>query len=164
MKGFNKVILAGNLTRDPELRYTAGGLAIARITVAVNRAWKDGQTGELKEEVNFIDVDALGKSAETIGQYLRKGRPILIEGRLKLDTWEDKQTQQKRSKLVVVLETFTFLDSGGTRDGGGEMPSGAPPAPRPRPQAPAAPPPPSSTGGGGEPDAMPPEEQDDVPF
>jgi len=119
MRGFNKVILAGNLTRDPELRYTPAGLAIAKFGLAVNRSWKDGQTGEMKEEVTFVDIDAFGKQVETIGQFLRKGRPILIEGRLRLDTWDDKQTQQKRSRLGVVLETFTFLDSGGTRDGGG---------------------------------------------
>lgn len=160
MKGFNKVILAGNLTRDPELRYTPRGMAIAKFGLAVNRSWKDAETGELKEEVTFVDIDAFGKSAEAIGQYLRKGRPILIEGRLRLESWEDKQTQQKRSKLGVVLETFSFLDSGGTREGGsgGEAPA----APSPRPARPAAPTPPPSSGGG-DADAMPPEE-DDVPF
>src|SRR3954462_10378599 len=152
MANFNKVILAGNLTRDPELRYTPKGTAIAKLGLAINRTWRN-EAGETKEEVTFVDVDAFGRTAETIGQYLKKGRPILIEGRLKLDTWEDKQTHQKKSKLVVVLETFTFLDSGGTRDGGGDMSSSAPPAPRPRPQAPAAPPPPNTGGGGGEPDA-----------
>jgi single-strand DNA-binding protein len=143
MKGFNKVILAGNLTRDPELRYTPRGLAIAKFGLAVNRSWKDGETGELKEEVTFVDIDAFGKSAEAIGQYLRKGRPILLEGRLKLDTWDDKQTQQKRSKLGVVLETFTFLDSGGTREGGsGGEPAASNPRPsRPPASAPSAPPP-----------------------
>src|SRR5437762_8127078 len=105
MASFNKVILMGNLTRDPELRYTPKGTAIAKIGVAVNRTWRT-ETGEQKEEVTFVDVDAFGKQAETIGQYLKKGRPILIEGRLKLDQWEDKQTQQKKSKLGVVLESF----------------------------------------------------------
>jgi single-strand DNA-binding protein len=164
MRGFNKVILAGNLTRDPELRYTPAGLAIAKFGLAVNRSWKDAQTGETKEEVTFVDIDAFGKQAETIGQFLRKGRPILIEGRLKLDTWDDKQTQQKRSKLGVILETFSFLDSGGTRDGGGapgsEM-SAPPPSPsRPRPQTSA----PSAAPSGADADVMPPEEPDDVPF
>src|SRR5678810_774584 len=124
MNGFNKVILAGNLTRDPELRYTPSGTAIARFGLAVNRKWKDSQTNEMKEEVTFVDIDAFGRQAETIGQYLKKGRPILIEGRLRLDTWDDKQTQQKRSKLGVVLESFSFLDSG-TREGGGDFAGGA---------------------------------------
>ena len=81
MRGFNKVILAGNLTRDPELRYTPTGLAIAKFGLAINRSWKD-EAGNLKEEVTFVDIDAFGKQAETIGQYLKKGRPILIEVRL----------------------------------------------------------------------------------
>jgi len=148
MASFNKVILAGNLTRDPELRYTPKGTAIARLGIACNRKW-NSETGEMKEEVTFVDVDAFGKTAETIGQYLKKGRPILIEGRLRYDTWEDKQSGQKKSKLGVVLESFQFLDSGGGR---GE---GAAPAPsRPAPPAPAP------EGG----DAEPPAEHDDVPF
>jgi single-strand DNA-binding protein len=160
MNGFNKVILAGNLTRDPELRYTPGGMAIAKFGLALNRKWKDTQSGEMKEEVTFVDVDAFGKQAETIGNYLKKGRPILVEGRLKLDQWDDKQTQQKRSRLGVVLEAFTFLDSGnrgegGDFAGGGSQGGGAPSA-RPRPQQSA--PPPTNTGGD-----LPPEE-DDVPF
>jgi single-strand DNA-binding protein len=151
MASFNKVILAGNLTRDPELRYTPKGTAVARIGVACNRKWKS-ETGEMKEEVTFVDVDAFGKTAETIGQYLKKGRPILIEGRLRYETWEDKQTKQKRSKLGVVLENFQFMDSGGGRGEGGE---GAP-APA-RPAAASVPVP-----EGGEADA--PHEGDDVPF
>jgi single-strand DNA-binding protein len=160
MNGFNKVILAGNLTRDPELRYTPGGMAIAKFGLAVNRKWKDSQSGEMKEEVTFVDIDAFGKQAETIGNYLKKGRPILVEGRLKLDQWDDKQTQQKRSRLGVVLEAFTFLDSGNREGdgsgGGGYSGGGGAPSARPRPQQAA--PPPASTGAD-----MPPEE-DDVPF
>jgi single-strand DNA-binding protein len=151
MASFNKVILAGNLTRDPELRYTPKGTAIARLGIACNRRWKS-ETGEMKEEVTFVDVDAFGKTAETIGQYLKKGRPILIEGRLRYDTWEDKQSGQKKSKLGVVLETFQFLDSGGGR---GE---GASEAPRPRPAPGATPAAPEPADG----DAPP--ESDDVPF
>jgi single-strand DNA-binding protein len=117
MASFNKVILMGNLTRDPELRYTPKGTAIARLGLAVNRSWKT-ETGELKEEVTFVDVDAFGRQAETIGQYMKKGRPLLIEGRLKLDQWDDKQTGQKRSRLLVVLETFKFVDSGQRSEGG----------------------------------------------
>jgi single-strand DNA-binding protein len=107
----------------------------------------------MKEEVTFVDVDAFGKTAETIGQYLKKGRPILIEGRLRYETWEDKQTKQKKSKLGVVLETFQFLDSGGGRGGDG---SEAPPA---RPAVASASAPASDAG-----DADAPHEGDDVPF
>ena len=110
MANFNKVILAGNLTRDPELRYTPKGTAIARIGMAINRTWKT-ETGESKEEVTFVDVDAFGRQAEVIAQYMKKGRPLLVEGRLKLNEWEDKNTHQKVSKLRVVLEGFTFIDS-----------------------------------------------------
>ncbi|HTG43994.1 MAG TPA: single-stranded DNA-binding protein [Verrucomicrobiae bacterium] len=116
MASFNKVILMGNLTRDPELRYTPKGMAIARITLAVNRQWKS-ETGEQKEEVAFIDVDAWGRSAETIAQYVKKGRPLLIEGRLRQDTWDDKQTGKKQSKILVTMESFKFVDSG-QREGG----------------------------------------------
>ncbi len=152
MASFNKVILAGNLTRDPELRYTPKGTAIARLGLACNRKWKS-ETGEMKEEVTFVDVDAFGKTAETIAQYLKKGRPILLEGRLRYETWEDKQTNQKKSKLGVVLENFQFLDSG--RGGeGGEAPS--------RPAAQTAKPP-VAPGDATEPDAAP-HEGDDVPF
>lgn len=152
MANFNKVILAGNLTRDPELRYTPKGTAIARLGLAINRKWKS-ETGEMKEDVTFVDVDAFGKTAEVIGQYLKKGRPILIEGRLRYETWEDKQSGQKKSKLGVVMETFQFLDSGGSRGEGGDAPA----APRSRPAAGSAPAP--EAGG----DAEPPHD-DDVPF
>lgn len=154
MRGFNKVILAGNLTRDPELRYTPTGLAIAKFGLAVNRSWKDDQ-GNLKEEVTFVDIDAFGKQAENIGQYCKKGTRILVEGRLRLDQWEDKQTNQKRSKLGVVLDSSIFLGDaqGGPREGGGDYPAAAP-RQRPASTAPAAAP---------DPDAVPPEE-DDVPF
>lgn len=148
MANFNKVILAGNLTRDPELRYTPKGTAIAKISLAINRTWKS-ETGEMKEEVTFVDVDAFGRTAENIGQYFKKGRPILIEGRLKLDQWEDKQTNQKRSKLGVVMENFQFMDSKGTGEGDA--------APRSRPAAPTK----SAPSADGD---APPPEDDDVPF
>ena len=152
MANFNKVILAGNLTRDPELRYTPKGTAIAKITVAINRSWKT-ETGETKEEVTFVDVDAFARQAEVIGQYFKKGRPILIEGRLRYDTWDDKQTNQKRSKLGVVLESFQFLDSGRAEG------SSSSDAPRSRPAAvPAAVAEPAA-----EPETVP-HEEDDVPF
>ena len=159
MQAFNKVILAGNLTRDPELRYTPSGTAIAKFGLALNRKWKDSQSGEMREEVTFVDVDAFGKQAELIGQYVKKGNPLLVEGRLKMDTWEDKQTQQKKSRLGVVMEGMTFLGTGGSRDGGdfgGGSGGGNPPSARPQQRS--APPPPQQSGGD-----MPPEE-DDVPF
>ena len=134
MSSFNKVILMGNLTRDPEMRVTPGGLAICKFTVAVNRKFrtKDGQD---KEEVAFVDVDCFERTAETIAKYFTKGKPILVEGRLKLDKWDDKKTGEKRSKLGVVLESFSFV-SGGRGDGAGaegDAPAGnyddsAPPA------------------------------------
>src|SRR5215475_13268289 len=132
MASFNKVILCGNLTRDPELRYTPKGTAVAKIGLAVNRTWV-GEDGQKKEEVSFIDVEAWGRQGEVIAQYMKKGRPLLIEGRLKLDTWEDKNTKQKVSKLKVVLESFSFIDS----NRGDGAPSAPPPS---RPQAPSAPP------------------------
>src|SRR6202030_404574 len=98
MASFNKVILMGNLTRDPEVRYTPKGTAVAKIGLAVNHRWTN-EAGEKKEEVTFVDVEAWGRQAETIGQYMTKGKPILIEGRLKLDSWDDKESGQKRSKM-----------------------------------------------------------------
>lgn len=111
MANFNKVILAGNLTRDPELRHTPKGTAVAKLGLAVNRSWTT-ETGEKREEATFVDVDAFGNQADTIAKYLRKGRSILVEGRLRMETWDDKATGAKRSKLGVVLESFSFLDSG----------------------------------------------------
>ena len=105
MANFNKVILAGNLTRDPELRYTPKGTAVVKFGMAINRTWKS-ETGESKEEVTFVDVDAWGRQAEVIAQYMRKGRPILVEGRLQLDSWEDKTTHEKKSKLKVSFGDF----------------------------------------------------------
>lgn len=131
MASFNKVILAGNLTHDPELRYTPKGTAVTKIRLAVNRVYTT-DSGEKKEEVTYVDVDAFARQAEVIHQYLKKGRPILVEGRLRYETWDDKQTGQKRSKLGVVLESFQFLDSQRTGEGGAAA------APRARPAQPAA--------------------------
>jgi single-strand DNA-binding protein len=156
MASFNKVILVGNLTRDPELRYTPKGTAIAKIGLAVNRTWRS-ESGEQREETTFVDVDIFGRTAENVGQYMRKGRPILIEGRLRLDTWDDKSTGQKRSRLGVVAETVQFL--GGGRDGGGEDY-----APRSAPQRPAGGPPPSPRPAPAPYDDGPPPDDDDVPF
>ncbi len=126
MASFNKVILLGNLTRDPELRYTPKGQAVAKLGLAVNRSYKT-ESGETREEVTFIDIDAWGKQAELIGQYLRKGNPLFVEGRLKLDQWDDKNTGQKVSKLRVVMENFQFV--GGQRGEGGPGGPGGGPAP-----------------------------------
>jgi single-strand DNA-binding protein len=153
MANYNKVLLMGNLTRDPELRYTPKGTAIAEIGLAINRKWKS-ETGEAKEEVTFVDVAAYGRTAEVIGQYLKKGRPIMIEGRLKFDQWDDKQTGQKRSKLRVVCESFEFLDSGNRGVEGGAPAAPRPARPAAAPNAPAAEP----VEGDGPP------ESDDVPF
>jgi single-strand DNA-binding protein len=108
MASFNSVIIVGNVTRDPELKYTPKGMAIARIGLAINRKFA-GEDGQQREEVTFVDVDAFGKQAETIGQHVRKGSSLLVDGRLKLDEWTDKQSGQKRTKLGVVLEGFQFL-------------------------------------------------------
>jgi len=155
MPSFNRVILAGNLTRDPELRYTPKGTAVARFTLAVNRTYTT-ETGEKKEEVSFIDVDAWARQGEVIAQYLKKGRPVLVEGRLKQDTWEDKNTHQKQSKLKVVLESFSFLDSN-RGDTGGAAAEGA--RSRPAQAQPAA-----SSAPAQEPEADNPPSDDDVPF
>ena len=164
MASFNKVILLGNLTRDPDLRYTPKGQAVARLGLAVNRKYT-AESGETREEVTFIDIDAWGKQAEVISQYLKKGRALLVEGRLKLDQWDDKNTGQKVSKLRVVLESFQFVDGprGGAEGGPGGAPGSAPapvsgPARPARPSSPAPAPGDSPVGDG------PPAEVDDVPF
>ena len=158
MASYNKVILIGNLTRDPELRYTPKGVAIAKIGLAVNRSWRATASGEMKEEVTFIDVDSFGKQAETLGQYIKKGSPLMVEGRLRLDSWEDKQSGQKRTKLGVVMESFQFLDSPRNREGAQGGPSEAPPRGR------AATPPPSHSGGAASEDSGGAPDDDDVPF
>ena len=118
MASFNRVILVGNLTRDPELRYTPKGLAIAKIGLAVNRTWKN-ETGESKEEVTFVDIDAFGKQAETIGQYLKKGRSVYVEGRIKTRKYTDKDGVEKYATDIIANEMQML----GGREGAGE-PSG----------------------------------------
>ena len=113
MASFNKVILMGNLTRDPEVRYTPSGTAVTDIGLAVNRRWFDKANNHAKEETTFVDVTLWGRTAEVAGEYLSTGRPVLIEGRLQLDSWEDKESGQKRSKLKVIGEQMTML---GTKD------------------------------------------------
>jgi single-strand DNA-binding protein len=120
----NITILKGNLTRDPEVRYLQTGTAVATFGVAVNRKWKDDQ-GNQKEEVSFFDVEAWGKTAETVAQWFHKGSPILITGRLKQETWDDKQTGQKRSKVKIVLSQFDFCgDTKGAGSGVQQPPDG----------------------------------------
>jgi single-strand DNA-binding protein len=108
MASYNKVLLMGNLTRDPEMRYTPKGTAVARLGLAVNERFTTSD-GEQKESTTFVDVDVWGKQAETISQYLSKGSPIFIEGRLRLDSWDDKESGQKRSKLKVICDRFQFI-------------------------------------------------------
>ncbi len=115
MANFNKVMLMGNLTRDPEIRYTPKGTAVAEIGLAINRYFS-GENGEKREETTFVDVTLWGRTAEIAGEYLKKGRPVFIEGRLQLDSWEDKTSGQKRSKLKVIGEGMQLM---GSRPGGG---------------------------------------------
>ena len=170
MASFNKVMIMGNLTRDPEIKYTPKGTAIADIGLAVNRNYTT-ESGEKREEVTFIDVTLWGRVAEIVGEYCKKGRPLFVEGRLHLDTWDDKTTGQKRSKLKVVGENIQLLGSreggagggGGTGGGGGgehgeSRSEGRPPQqnrPASRPASPPARPP-------ADPDLDAPE--DDIPF
>jgi single-strand DNA-binding protein len=121
MASFNKVILIGNLTRDPELRVSTSGLSICKFSIAVSRKYKD------KEETTFVEIDAFGTTADNISKYFTKGKPILVEGRLKLDQWDDKESGKKRSKLGVVLESFQFI-GGGKGDSGDSYADTSPPA------------------------------------
>lgn len=123
-KGFNKVILMGNLTRDPETRQTPNGQSVTNFSLAVNRTWK-GQDGSTQEQVSFIDCVAWGRTGEVIAQYMQKGRPILVDGRLDQRSWE--QDGQKRSKVEVIVENFNFVGGGGDGAGfsGGSSSSGS---------------------------------------
>ena len=166
MPNLNRVMLMGNLTRDPEIKYTPKGTAIANFGIAINRVFTP-EGGEKREEVTFIDLEAWGRTAEVIGEYFKKGKPIFIDGRLKLDQWDDKTTGKKMSKLRVVVESFEFLGSreggaGGGAGGGGEeggSQSAAPrsSAPPPQRRAPSSPPRPPA-----DPDLD--VQADDVPF
>lgn len=157
MANLNKVLLMGNLTRDPEVRYTPKGTAVAELGIAVNRVYS-GENGEKREEVTFVDVTVWGRTAENVGEYLKKGRPVFIEGRLQLDSWEDKQSGQKRNKLKVVADNVQFLGSprgaggGGGPDEGGDEPSRSRPSDGGRSSAPP------KSAPAGEPD------DDDIPF
>jgi single-strand DNA-binding protein len=141
MPALNKVLLMGNLTRDPELRVTPKGTPICQFALAINRQFKM-ESGESREEVIYVDVEAWGKQGETIAKYCTKGRPLYVEGRLRLDQWEDKNTKEKRSRMKVVLEQFQFLGDGrggGASSGGGDAPGAASPerfSPPPRASSP----------------------------
>jgi single-strand DNA-binding protein len=171
MANLNKVMLMGNLTRDPEVRYTPKGTAVAELGLAINRYYQ-ADNGEKREETTFVDVTLWGRQAEVAGEFLKKGRPVFIEGRLQLDTWDDKQTGQKRSKLKVVGEGLQLIGSreggggggggapaggsGGGEHSGGSAPSGGAPS-----RTQSAPPPPKQKPPS-DPDLEP--EEDDIPF
>ena len=144
MANLNKVLLLGNVTRDPEVRYTPKGSAVCDLGVAVNRAYTT-DSGEKREEVTFVDVTLWGRTAEVASEYLKKGRPVFVEGRLQMDTWDDKQSGQKRTRLRVVAENMQLL---GGRSSGGAEPIGE--------SRPTSPPPKKSTPS--EPD------EDEIPF
>ena len=168
MAYLNKVFLIGNLTRNPELRVTPKGTAICSFSLAVNRTYRD-EGGNAREEVTYVDIEAWGKQAELCSKYLAKGSPCMVEGRLRLDSWEDKQSGNKRSKLKVVLDNVQFLSRAPSGPSGAQEgqehqegehsappahrePAAAAPAPAPRtpsPQRQLPPPPPL---------------EDDVPF
>lgn len=140
MASFNKCILLGNLTRDIELRYTAKGTAVVKFTLALNHKYE--ANGEKREEVSFVDVESWGKQAEVLAQYIKKGNPLLVEGRLKQESWEDKQSGQKKTKLKVVLESFTFIGSGNGQRQASEPQKRAE---APQPDAPGDAPPPDDS-------------------
>lgn len=146
---FNRVILAGNMTRDPESRALPSGQALTKFSLAINRSYTT-KDGEKREEVTYVDIESYGKQAEIIAKYCSKGSGILVEGRLKLDSWDDKKTGEKRSRLGVVLENFTFI---GGRAQGGAASDGDSPAPRS-----------GGARGGPAPAADGPGPDDDVPF
>ncbi len=131
MASFNKVILMGNLTRDPELKYTQSNMAICKVGVAANRRYKDAQTGEWVDKPTFVDVTIFGKRAEAFQKFHKRGAAAFFEGRLELDTWEDKNSGQKRSKLYVVADNWEFVgQGGGARSGGGSQQGGMGSAPQ----------------------------------
>ena len=153
MASLNRVLLIGNLTRDIELRYTPKGSAVADMSIAVNRKWKD-ESGAAHEEVTFVEIALWGKTAENCAKYLKKGSPAFVEGRLEMQSWEDKQTGQKRSKMRVVASDVQFLGSGQRQQG--ERGYGDRPAPTQR-QAAQQP----KQEGDGQPTGL---DGDDIPF
>lgn len=124
MANLNKVLLMGNLTRDPELKFLPSGTPVCELGLAINRRWNDQQTGEKKEQTCFVDLTAYGRQAETLNQYMKKGRPLFVEGRLDYAAWETPEGQ-KRSKLRVVVENFQFIGGRDDAAGGGGAPAGS---------------------------------------
>ena len=174
MPNLNKVMLIGNLTRDPEVKFTPKGTAIAELGLAINRTWKN-ESGEKQEETTFVDVTLWGRQAEIAKEYLTKGRPVYIEGRLQLDSWDDKQTGQKRTKLKVTGEQMQLLGGrdgasgggGGYSGGSGASSSSSSDEYDQRPSRPQQSRPAPAQGGGGKPrPAAPPpqDDDDDIPF
>lgn len=133
MPNLNKVLIMGTLTRDPELKYTPKGTAIVELGMAINRTYTT-DNGEKREEVVFVDITFWGKTAEVIGEYCKKGKPLFVEGRLQLDTWDDKESGKKRSKLKIVGDNFQFLggksESSDTKE---ERPQKQPASQQPKP-------------------------------
>ena len=141
MASYNKVILVGNLTRDPELRHIPSGTAVTDLGLAVNRTWTDRNTNQRSEETTFVDVTCWGRTAEIACEYLRKGRPVLVEARLQMDEWKDRETGAKRTKLKVVCDNMQMLGSrneGNSGGGGGGGGSYQPPPQSDGPQQPAS--------------------------
>ncbi len=162
MGNYNKVLLMGNITRDIEVRHLpTSNTAVAKIGLAVNRKWRDA-AGELKEEVTFVDCEAFGKTAENIAKFFSKGKPIFLEGRLKLDTWKDKTDGSNKSKLKVVVETFEFVEGksggGGAPSSGGNYQSNSAPARSAAPAGARSAPAPASNEG------YEPIQEEDIPF
>ena len=158
----NKVILVGNLGKDPEVRYTSGGQAVANLRIATSRSWTDKQSGQKKEETEWHDVEVWGKQAEQCGEFLAKGRQVYVEGRLKTDAWDDKASGQKKYRVKVVADTVRFLGGGGAGAGRGAGPgAGGARPPQGGPDDQSGPPPgfddsSSGSGGGGG--------HEDIPF
>ncbi len=171
MANLNKVMLIGNLTRDPEVRYTPKGTAVTDLGLAINRNYSTDD-GDKREETTFVDITFWGRQAETLGQYMKKGRPLYVEGRLQLDSWDDKNTGQKRSKLKVVGENFQFLGGrddnagggGGSYQGGQQASGGGNQGGSANEGGGGYEAPPSGAGGGGGSSAAPQMDDDDIPF
>ena len=163
MASFNRVILMGHMTRDPQLKYLPSQTPVVEFGLATNRKWKDSN-GQDREDVCFVECAAFGKQAEVINQYCQKGRPLLVEGRLKYDQWEDKQGGGKRSKLSFVVENFQLCGDKAGGQAGGAAPAPAQPAPS-APSAKAAVTSRSQAQAGGDPfPAEPQFKEDDIPF
>lgn len=124
MPSFNKVILMGNITRDPELRFLPNNTAVCDLGLAVNDRYQNKATGQWEDRPNFVDCTAFGRNAENISKFFNKGNPIFIEGKLRFEQWEDRTSGQKRSKLKVVVDLWQFVDSKGGGGGGGEQGGG----------------------------------------